>query len=176
MFALALQGLIAGLGVGLQAYGAKKSYEGSKAQSQASAEAEGLRKQQMTLEFGRKQREIYRQAQQARAASLSAATNQGAGEGSGAAGGQAQITSDYYFNRNQNEQALGIGQGIFDANIKAAKAGSQVALGQGFQSFGGQLTQNAQAFGRVGAQVYGTGMNIFNIGSDPWQTTTRRFE
>jgi uncharacterized protein (DUF2336 family) len=166
-------------GTAMQGYGA---YQGSKAAKknaqaqQAIAEQERiqneLRMKNMQLEAGRKQREIIRSSQRARAMSLATATAQGAaGDGSSALGGAYGQTSGATQNSLLGiNQALQLGYLTADSNniisgerVNMADASSMAATAQGWSSFGSSLASSAQGLGRLSG-----GMNFgANYGSQP---------
>ncbi len=140
---IALIGLAtAAVGTGVQAYGSMQAAE-------ASADAEKLRKKQMGLDAMRKRREIIRQTQVAQATALSNATAQGAQEGSGLQGGYAQIAGQGARDTAGVNQAQEIGQGIFDANARAATASGVAAMGGGVKDVGMTIAGNNDKIGRI---------------------------
>lgn len=177
--------ILAGIGIGGSLLSQTKSTKALRGQQEAtrqvaeiSAQQEEVRKQQMNLEFQRKQREIIRQTQAARSSALVAGANQGALQGSGVQGGVSSVVATGATNLNQNVQARDIGASLFDLNANLARAQARVANFQGeanrWQTYGnlfGTVATNAGTFGRV----LETGLNIFNVGSDPYKTATRRF-
>lgn len=138
MEALQIAGVAAGVGGGVM------QMQGQKQQAAGSKKAEGLRKEMMELNSARKQREIIRKAQLARATSLSRATAQGVQSGDSAVqGSYGQIEQDATNNLNFERSALGIGRGIFDANAQSAEAGSMIAFGQGISTIGSALIRQS---------------------------------
>jgi hypothetical protein len=127
---------------------------GQSAAADAAADAEKLRKKQMNLDVMRRRREIIRESQVARGLALNNAASQGASEGSGIAGGLAQISATAASGQSALNQNLEIGNKIFAANIKAAKAQKTVAFGQGLQQVGGTLMANSDKIEKIGGSLF----------------------
>lgn len=162
--------LMAGAGLGFQAVGMFNSVSAASQQSEAQMRSialqqkvEAQRQKAMELDARRKQMELLRNAQKARALALTNATSQGAGQGSGLQGGYGQISGDAGNTLGGINQNLDIGRSIFglnsqisQENLNLAKAGQQAALGQGLSSFGGSLINSAGTFGKL-ASGFGKG-------------------
>ena len=165
-------------GVGLSAYGAiAGSQAASKAASAQSAayaqqsaaqqeitkkelEAEAVRKKAAELDARRRQLEIIRQGQRARAMSLTSATNQNAGLGSGLQGGYGQIAGQsgtqllgvsqgldlgnqlFGINADISQQKIALAQAGGAANQASARYGAESAFASGLSSLGGALISN----------------------------------
>lgn len=124
------------------------------------------RRQSMELSASRQNLETFRRVQQARAAGLQAATNQGAQFGSGYAGGQGSINAQGMFNVQGVNQNLAIGRNIFgldnqitdvnarESTIKSNFQGQQ-AQDQAWQSLGGSLMGSAGTIGNIGGAAGG---------------------
>jgi hypothetical protein len=166
---MAVGTFIAAIGVAASIAGTIVAYQGAqkqaKAQKQALAHqmrAEELRKRQMEIDSTRKQRQMIRESQQARAKALAVSTAQGSADSTGLQGAYGQISGQSGVNVlgvRQNEE---IGAGIFEqnrlttmANMRAASAGGMVATGQGLSSFGGALVNNAGTLGKIGSFMTG---------------------
>ena len=124
------------MAMGLAVVGGVISAIGAQAQAKASASAEKARKRMMQLEAMRKRRELVREGVVARATATSNATAQGAGESSALQGGLAQITAQQNRNVTASTQDEALGNKVFNANAKYAKAGGMIAIGQGISSLG----------------------------------------
>lgn len=131
------------IGTGVQVVGAQKQVEAQK-------KAERERKRAMELDARRKNLEILRNQQKARALALTAANAQGASFGSTLEGAYGQISGQTNTNAAGVFQNLEIGRNIFDANMDLASAQGISSLGQGFSSLGSSLFSTSQAFGRLG--------------------------
>ena len=150
MAAITAATIIGGIGLAASVAGTALQYQGQQKQAKASRRAEALRAQQMRLESTRKRREQIRQMLISQGVISNNAANSGVGQNSsGVQGGIAAVGSNTAFNATGVDQSESIGEGLFQANSDIASAGSQIALGQGVSSFGGQLTSNSQAGGRV---------------------------
>lgn len=155
------------VGVGLQAYGTNKSIHAAKdanaAQQQmiaAQMEQERIRRQAMELDARRKQVEILRQTQRARALSYATATAQGANTSSGVGGAIGQISGQGNWNALGVSQNLGLGEQMFGTNMALsqakmgyANAQSEGATGAGLSSLGGSIVQSASAIGNLGGNM-----------------------
>ncbi len=189
-------GVVGAAGVGTSLYGMekqqagyKKQQEGYNIQQQAAAEAagynknivadeqaqEGIRRQAMQLDAHRNTLQVIRQAQQARAQNIAAATAQGAGfsgfgQSSALSGGLAQVHSQAGYNILGINQNLEAGNKMFDINadisqqkMKLADTQTMMAQGQGqvamgtgmvgqgagYMSLGGQLVSSAGTFSNI---------------------------
>src|SRR5688572_12694711 len=105
------------VGTAKQYSAAKKTAAANQAIADQEARQEELRRKAMELDARRRQLEIVRNQQRARAASLSAATAQSASHGSGLAGGYGQISGDAGTNLLGVQQNLGIGRDMFSSNM-----------------------------------------------------------
>lgn len=163
------------IGAGAAIYGTVKQNKAAKQQAaaqqqqiQAEQQAEALRRQQMELEARRRQREIIRNQQKARAMALATSTNQGAALGSGLQGGYGQIAGDAGTQQLNTAQNLMIGRGIFDANVGVsnakmayASASSDMATGRTISSLGGTIMS-------LGPTLKNIGGGYFPQSSGPW--------
>lgn len=145
-----------------------------------------LRAQAMEISASRQQTEILRNNQRARALALSNATNQGASYGStsGLKGGMGQIEGQTNFNLTGLADNLTMGRQMFGLNanisqdrIGIAKAGGQLAQGQGLSSMGSSLMGAAGAAGRLGGGFGGgspSAMSFtdFGTGQGAWPMFT----
>lgn len=161
--------IIAGIGVAASIAGTVVAYQGAQKQAKAQKQAlshqmraEELRKRQMELDSTRKQRQIIRESQQARAKALAVATAQGSADSTGIQGAYGQISGQSGVNALGVQQNTEIGAGIFEqnrlttmANIRGAAGASTMAMGQGLSSLGGSLVNNAGAIGRIGSFMTG---------------------
>jgi hypothetical protein len=144
------------VGTGVQLYGASQQRSAQQRIIQAELAQERLRRQAMELDIRRRQRQAIRNAQQARALALSAATNQGAAFGTGLFGGYGQISGV----ENRNLQGISQAQQLGEANfgltsqissgrMGVADATATMAFGSGLTSLGGSLMNSAGALGRL---------------------------
>lgn len=145
--------LLVGVGLAASAAGTVTSIEASKQNAEyqeqaiaAEQRAEQQRKQAMELDARRRQLEILRTQQRARALGLATATAQGAQFGSGLQGAYGQISGQSNTNATGVSQNLQIGENIFAANadlsqarMGMANAQSIGAIGLGLNNFGHSL-------------------------------------
>lgn len=157
--------------IGLGVVGLGLSLFGGLGQAQASKEAANISKgiagdeqrinaqkqQQMMLESGRNQLEIYRNMQRARARATQAAVSQGAQLGSGLQGGLAQVTDQSFFNFQGINQNVELGQNIFGINndisnkkMQLADVQGKAATDAGLASLGGALIKAGPMIGAMG--------------------------
>lgn len=169
----ALTTIIAAVGIAAGIAGTAVSYMGAQEQADANKKMqaeqkkqEALRQQQMNLEAMRKKREIVRQANFARASSLSTATNQGGAESSGFQGALATISGNAGRGSLATSQNQQLGNDMFASNARMAgfmgqaqSGASMASMGSGISSLGGALTQNAGTISQVG-QYYGAPARI----------------
>lgn len=174
---------IAAAGLAISAAGAYTSYQGSKRQASGQEQAiaiqqkqEAARQRQMQLDATRRQREIIRQRLAFQAQAQATATAQGAGGGQTSAvpGATGQISGRTNVNLLGVQQNLAIGNEQFGYNRdllsvyrSSARAGSQIALGQGISSLGGTLMANAGTIARIGGGIFP------GYQSNPWTTGGR---
>ncbi len=149
---------IAGIGLGVQAFGFFGARGAQKQAAQAAQnvaaleqQVNGQRRNAMELSAKRQQLEIFRNMQRARAQGTQAAVSQGAQFGTGLQGGLAQVAGSSYWNALGVTQNLEIGRNIFNLNdqISAqkalmAKSQSEAAEYQGYSALGGAITGNAK--------------------------------
>ena len=154
-------------GIGLQAFGASKSYSGAQQANAAQQQIVGLeqqenaqRQQQMELDASRKSMEVLRNSQRARAQALSAATNQGAQLGSGLQGGYGQISGQSGRNLLGIAQDKQIGENIFsmDAQISqqrliASQGQSTEITGSAISGLGKDIMGAGPALGKLSQGV-----------------------
>ena len=155
--------VIAAVGVGFSAYGASQQSSAAKSQANSQQEMiaqqqrqEALRRQAMELDARRRQSEILRQTQRARAIAIATSNSQGGLLGSGIQGGFGQISGQSGVQSLGIGQNLEIGQNIFASNalesqakIGYAQAGSQMATGAVLSSLGGSLVSNAGTLNNI---------------------------
>src|SRR3990167_2604190 len=115
--------VIAAVGVGFSAYGASQQSSAAKSQANSQQEMiaqqqrqEALRRQAMELDARRRQSEILRQTQRARAIAIATSNSQGGLLGSGIQGGFGQISGQSGVQSLGIGQNLEIGQNIFASN------------------------------------------------------------
>lgn len=142
-------------GVALGAGGLAASVYGQKQASEGSKKAEGLRKQQMELNHMREQRQIFRQAQNARAVAASNAAQGGTMQSSGLAGGYGQIAGAAGAGITASNENLDIGRGLFDANAQKAEGQGIAAIGSATSAFGKDLISVGPELGRIGSTYMG---------------------
>lgn len=157
------------VGLGMQIFGGIKGSEVAHQQAQESRAIAGdeqkineQKRQQMLLEANRRQMEIFRNQQRARAQATNAAVQQGAQFGSGLQGGLAQVDDMSFFNLQGINQNVQIGQNIFDQNadisshkMKLADLGADAADAAGIASLGGALMKAGPTIGAFGKQAFG---------------------
>lgn len=139
--------ILGAAGTGASIYGQQQSAEASK-------KAEGLRKQQMELNHFREQRQIFRQAQNARAMAVTNAAAGGAIQSTGLPGGEGQIAGNAGFQTTASNENLDIGRGLFDANAAAAQGKAVSTIGSGTAAFGKDLIQVGPELGRIGSTYF----------------------
>jgi len=158
--------VVAGIGIGLQAYGAfagasassKYAEEASAAQKEISKlerQTEAQRRQQMELNASRQKMELFRNSQRARALALTNATSQGASKGSGLQGGYGQISGDTNTNLLGINQNLMIGRNIFDINNLIS--GQKDILTQAQADYQ-TASSEAQGWSQLGSAITGAAM------------------
>lgn len=141
--------------------------------SEATQDAEKLRKQQMLLEAERQQRKTIRDAMSARAVALANITQAGASDsGSSAMGGAVgQISNSMGNSLNDLNKSVQIGSGIFDANARASEAQGQAAIGNAVASIGKDIFASSEKINNIGKTIFsnqesgGTMNNIFSNGT-----------
>lgn len=155
-----------GVGVALSAYGAFESYKGAqqmesaqKEQIQAEQQENAVRQGAMTSDARRRQLEIVRTQQRARAFSLASGTAQGQARpgGSTLGGAYGQESGETNTNLGGVQRSLEVGTQLFQlsniesaAKIKMASAQTQQAFGSGISSLGGAFMGGAGIVKRVG--------------------------
>jgi hypothetical protein len=149
----AVSSILLGVGLGLAAIGTGVTVKGQMDQAEAQGDAEAARKKQMALDAMRRKRETIREAIQGRSLALSNATQSGAAEGSGLSGGLAQVTGQMGRNLSDTDQNVSLGNQIYDANMKAASAGSMAAFGGGLADIGGAIASNNVNIDKVGNRM-----------------------
>jgi hypothetical protein len=143
------------IGLALSAIGTGTAVYGAVQASEASQDAEEARKKQMNLDATRRRRQAIRESIIARGMATNTAAAQGASEGSGVQGAIAQISgnaAESISNTNQNVQ---LGNAIYDANGRRAGAESITGIGQGLQSWGSMIMNNADKIRRLPEGVEG---------------------
>ena len=151
---------IAGLGFGFagmqeQAYAAKEMAAREQSIAQAQIQQNQVRYKSMEMDARRRELEVIRNSQRARALAVTTATSQGAAQGSGLQGAYGQISGQSNNNLSGIEQSLQSGKEIFklDSAISSyrygiADAQSKMAEGQGMSSLGNSLISLAPTFGK----------------------------
>lgn len=149
--------------IGIQIFGASKSYAGAQEANQAQQQIVGLqqqendqRRQQMELDASRKNMEVLRNSQKARAQALNNATNQGAQFGSGLQGGYGQISGATGRNLLGIAQDKQIGENIFNMDdqisqqrIVAYQGQSQEITGNAISGLGKDLASSVPLIGKL---------------------------
>lgn len=138
---------------GASAIGTGISVAGQVIQSQESAKAEGIRKRQMLQEAARKQREIFRQSQLARATALSNSAQQGSLDSSVFGGAVGQIVTQ----TGQQTQALAENtansSALFDANAQQAFGQSIASTGKGLSSLASTIVSVQPEINKLGKTI-----------------------
>ena len=158
--ALATSTIMAGTAIAGMATSAYGKYGQSKAYkkiSQAEIRAENARQKQMELENKRKQRDILRNAQVARANALSKTSSSGASaDGSSALPGvYGQIATDAGQQILATAENTQIGREIFAANRDASKARGQAATYGAIAELGSQITGSSRSIAQIGTSLFG---------------------
>lgn len=168
MFGLLAQGALTLGGLGLGIFGtmeqqrlAKDKAEQEQAIATDQQKLEAVKYTAMLTDSRRRQLEIIRNAQRARAMAVSAAVNQGAGAGgmnygSGLPGGIAQIAADAATGQHGIGQQVQFGQQTYSINSdiyahrwKEAQISGDMATAQGYSALGGALVSAAPSFGKI---------------------------
>lgn len=131
----------------------------------ASKRAEDIRRQQMELENTRRQREILRKSQAARAQAIATASTRGALQSDVVPGAIGQIETNTGQALVAQAENTALSRGIFDANAEYIQAKSDAATYSAVSDFGKTLFNNSQKIGALGD-------TLFNSQSD-WITTTK---
>jgi hypothetical protein len=139
--------------------------------SKASKEAEALRKQQKELYTKRRMNALMRQAAQARAQSIAAATSRGATFSSVAQGGVASIQSQAGANILAESENIGIGRSLFDINAQYSEAKAEANMYGQVSDFGKSLFSNSQAIGQIGSTVVGGQSGAIGNWETTWTTS-----
>ena len=129
-------------GVSLSAYSAISGSQSQRRMAEDQQRQEALRQQAMELDNRRRQLEVLRQQQRARATALSNATAQGAASGSGLQGGYGQIAGETNTNLLGLNQSLMLGRENFAIDQDITSARSSYATSSGLGSLGGTLIQS----------------------------------
>lgn len=153
------------VGLGMQIFGGVSSASTQKQIAASSGRVAGLeqqadaqRKQQMELDANRKQLEVFRNSQRARALALNNATSSGSQFGSGLQGGYGQIAGASGTNLLGIGQNLEIGENLFGINSKISSEKMMQA------SLGGDLA-SSQAISGIGKSFSGAAMPAGALGS-----------
>lgn len=153
--------VVSAVGTAVGVAGSFQQAAGQRKAQNAQKRAEFAREKQMELDSRRKQLELIRQQQIARATAVANITSSGAGgEGASALGGAEGTISGQFGRGIQGEQTnTAFGRTLFQANrdvatgnAMAAQGGTVQNLGQGLTSLGGAFIKNAEAIGRVGGK------------------------
>lgn len=150
---------VAGTAAGV--YGQVRQAQGQRRAQQAQRAAEVVRQNQMENDTRRRQLEMIRQQQIARATALTNTTASGAsGEGGSAMGGaEGSISGQFGRGVQAESYQAGIGRSLFGwneqvrrGNQTAADGGTIASMGQGLVSLGGAFVNNAERIGRIGGR------------------------
>lgn len=163
MFPLMLPSLITAIaGFGLQAYGLSRQVAAAKVKAQLEQniandeyKAEGVRFQAMSTDARRRELEVIRNAQRARAMAVTTATSQGAAQGSGLQGAYGQISGQSETNMKAIGDSLNFGTQMFaiNADISAQRGAlahnsADAAEAQGYSSLGSSLMSVSSLFSK----------------------------
>jgi hypothetical protein len=152
----------AAVGTAAGVVGSIQQASGQRKAQAAQRKQEALREKQMENDSRRKQLELVRQQQIARATSLASTTASGASaEGSSAMGGvEGTISGQYNRGIQADESNLGIGRLMFAegrnvarGQAQAARGGTLQSAGQGLTSLGNAFVNNAERYGRIFGQA-----------------------
>lgn len=166
---------IGAIGMGISAIGTATGLFGASAANEANQhliaaqkQAETLRYQQMQSDAERKRRQSIRQGIIQQHQSVSNTTLQGAGESSGASGAQGQANQETGWNVAGVNIAEHFGKGIYQANLQALQAKSELADAQEISSIGSGLSSLGGAvLGNIGAISSLTTPSPFGIAKGP---------
>ena len=143
-------------GSAISAYGTYGQAGAQRRITQADIRAENAREKQMELENKRKQRDILRNAQVARANALAKTSSQGA-----AADGSSALPGVYgQIQTSAGQQILAqaentqIGRELFAAARDKAKAQGQAATYQAISGLGQSISGNSQSIAQVGSTLF----------------------
>lgn len=129
--------------------GTYMSMSGAQQQAEIAQKLEAQRRRAMELDARRRQLEMMRQMQRARALALVTHTAQGAQFGSTLEGAYGQISGQTMFNQQGVLQNLEIGRNMFGLNAEMAAAQGMSSMGSGFTSLGGSLMNAIGPVGRL---------------------------
>lgn len=148
------------LATGATLVGTAASVAGQVISSNASAEAESIRKKQMLQEQARRQREIFRQSQLARATALSNAGQSGTLDSSGIQGAIGQIVTQTGQQTTALTENTENSVGIFNANADAAFGQGLASTGKGLSNLGSTIISLQPQMEKIGQQgLFGTPTN-----------------
>lgn len=156
---MSLVGTFMGMGA------ASKANRAQQAEIRSEQGIEGQKQQAMELDANRRQMEVVRNNQRARAMGLEAATNQGAQMGSGLQGAYGQIRGQSGVNSLGISQNLEIGRNIFGLNSEISQDKIQIAQAQQESSFAGGLSS-------LGGSIFGASKSLSNLGFGGYSNTT----
>ena len=158
--------IMAGAGLALKGVGTYLNYEAAQEKSESDkriaeneSQIQAQRKQAAYLDFKRKELEVLRNNQRARALAVTNATGQGAGQGSGLQGGYGQISGDTNTNLLGLSQNWQIAENTFSLNdmisqekMHQADIQKKASLGQGLNSLGNDFIGSSAPLGRLTQQ------------------------
>ena len=128
------------IATGLSIAGTVRGFQGAEQQEEAGRRAEALRAQQARLEQARRSREIYRQAQMARANAVSASTARGSVDSTALQAALGSIQNQSGAQQLALAENAGIGNQLFEANTQMAEAGGMIAEGNSLGQLGRTIT------------------------------------
>lgn len=150
--AFATSTIIAAIGLAIAGAGAVTQYVGAQKAAKAQQRQEGIRKQQMNLDYARRRREMIRKAMIAQATGISNATTQGAAASDSAVqGGIAQATQNANLSVLGADQNMELGENMFSANAQEAKGSGISNLGGAMKDWGSGIINNSTKISRVGS-------------------------
>lgn len=176
-------------GTAVQMSAASKARDAQEQQLQAQQQEvedqrkiEAQRQQAMELDARRKQLEIIRNQQRARALALATTTSQGASYGTALGGAYGQISGQANTNSLGISQNLDIGRNIFglnndisnarmayyDAGFGLADAKYYSSIGSGISSLGNDLFKSATPIGNLSKNFFGSNQSGPNLQGGVW--------
>lgn len=141
-------------GIAIAGAGAIGQNKARKEASQASKQAEELRRKEMELENRRRMTQLIRSAAIARARSIASASAAGATFSSLAEGGLGSIQSQAGANVEAQATNVSLGRQMFEANANLAEAQGEAAVWSSVTDFGKTLFANSEPISNIGKTLF----------------------
>lgn len=150
---MAFAAAIALIGTAITATGAVQQRSATREAARASQRAEEIRRKQLELENVRNQRAIIRQAQQARAQAIAAASSRGAISSDVLQGAFGQVATQSGAQLLAQSENTALSRQMFDANAEFSTARATAQNAAGLMDFGKTLFGNAERIASVGTSL-----------------------